>query len=409
MSWLTDLVHQHREVESPQSFWFWSGLCAISAVVKDNVWVNRGGLYKLYPNIFVVLHAESGLKKGPPINLAQQLVKNVNNTNIISGRASIQAIMKRLSEAKTSPGGKVITKSTGFICASELSSSIVEDPAALTILTDLYDRNYRTDDWESLLKMDTFKLRDPTVSLLGGINDAHAEQFFTNKDIQGGFLARTFVIYEKAPNTINSLALPMENPPDVTTLSKHLKELTNLQGQFENFWSDKNTHTPVGKFYNEWYHSFTTQRMRSEVKDETGTLNRFGDSVIKIAMLLSLSRTTDLQISIGDMEQAIEVGEKLIGNIRETTMNRKGHSNSAPLKGMIIKKLLERETHSISRVALMKDMYLHYSDVNEFDGIISSFASAGLITIGNIGSQVVYTMVAKEVEHYQKLIKGKMR
>ena len=92
-NWLTSLVDQHNELESPRSFWFWAGLAAISAVVKDNIWINKQ-IYNLYPNIYVMFHADSGLKKGPPVSMSKQLVKAVNNTRIISGRSSIQAILK---------------------------------------------------------------------------------------------------------------------------------------------------------------------------------------------------------------------------------------------------------------------------------------------------------------------------
>ena len=77
MTWLEKLLSQHSELESPMNFWLWGGLAAISAVVKDNVWMDRQ-IYNLYPNIYVMYHAESGLKKGPPISMAKQLVKAVN-------------------------------------------------------------------------------------------------------------------------------------------------------------------------------------------------------------------------------------------------------------------------------------------------------------------------------------------
>ena len=93
MNWLEEFVHQHAELESPRSFWFWSALAAISAVMQDKVWLDRQ-IYKLYPNVYIMLHAESGLKKGPPISAAKQLVKPVNGTHIISGRSSIQGILK---------------------------------------------------------------------------------------------------------------------------------------------------------------------------------------------------------------------------------------------------------------------------------------------------------------------------
>src|SRR6478736_4398036 len=93
MTWLDKLLSQHNELESPTNFWLWGGLASISAVVKDNVWIDRQ-IYKLYPNIYVMFHAESGLKKGPPISMAKQLVRGVGGTRIISGRSSIQGILK---------------------------------------------------------------------------------------------------------------------------------------------------------------------------------------------------------------------------------------------------------------------------------------------------------------------------
>jgi hypothetical protein len=98
MNWIDQIVHQHEEFESPLSFWRWAAIAAISATVKDSIWLDRG-IYKLYPNIFVMFHAESGLKKGPPVSMASRLVSTVNNTRIISGRSSIQGILKELGTA----------------------------------------------------------------------------------------------------------------------------------------------------------------------------------------------------------------------------------------------------------------------------------------------------------------------
>src|SRR5215204_673927 len=150
--WLSTLVGQHEEFESPLSFYYWGALAAISAVVKDNIWLPRGGLYNLYPNIYVMFHADSGLRKGPPVSMAKQLVEPINNTRVITGRSSIQGILKEMGTAKTAPGGKIISTSSAFICSSELTSSIVDDPVAVKILTDLYDRNYNIGNWKSLLK-----------------------------------------------------------------------------------------------------------------------------------------------------------------------------------------------------------------------------------------------------------------
>ncbi len=232
MNWLEALLSQHQELESPQQFWLWSILAAISAVVKDNIWINRQ-VYCLYPNIYVMLHADSGLKKGPPISLAKQLVKAVNNTRIISGRSSIQGILKELGTASTQPGGRVVTKSTAFICSSELTSSIVEDKVANDILMDLYDRQYNVGEWRSLLKMETFNLKDPTITMLTATNEAHSNDWFGKKDVLGGYFARTFIVSATKRNRSNSLLVPLTNPPKYDEAITYLKEVAKLQGAFK--------------------------------------------------------------------------------------------------------------------------------------------------------------------------------
>ena len=103
-----DVVRQttsptQRELESPMNFWLWGGIAAISAIVKDNVWLDRQ-IHNLYPNIYAHVPCRVGLKKGPPISMAKQLVRSVNNTRIISGRSSIQGILKRIRYSTDSAG-----------------------------------------------------------------------------------------------------------------------------------------------------------------------------------------------------------------------------------------------------------------------------------------------------------------
>lgn len=423
MNWLSELINQHNELESPIAFWYWSAIAAISAVVKDQVWLHRQ-IYNLYPNVYIMLHADSGLKKGPPIGMARQLVKIVNNTRIISGRSSIQGILKNLGTAFTQPGGKVTNKSVAFICSSELSSSIVEDPVATKILTDLYDRQYNVGEWQSLLKMETFDLKDPTITMLTATNEAMSEDFFTRSAIQGGYFARTFIVYESKRNMRNSLLYPLRNPPNYITSGNYLKEISKLSGPFQPLAIEK-CETPftkrkmkgdrelwftgAGLIYDDWYDNFLDMVDTQEVKDETGTLNRFGDSVLKVAMLLSLARSPELIIHEEAMEEAIQVCEKLLGNVRKTTMGKQGISNTSILKSLIIMELLNRENHQVSRTILMKKMWMHYAQSSEFDDIMQSFDHAGMIITSSVGNQILYSMPNKQVDELKKFLAGKSR
>lgn len=428
MNWIDQIVQSRNELESPLSFWMWSALSCISAVVKDNIWLDRAGVYKLYPNIYVMFHADSGLKKGPPVAMAAKFVSQINNTRCIVGRSSIQGILKDMGTARTVPGQKGVKgDSSVFICSSELTSSLVEDKVAASILTDLYDRQWRVGEWRSLLKMETFTLNNPTVTMLTATNEAHSSDFFSKKDIQGGYFARTFIVYEHQENRPNSLLLPLKNPIDDSSSINYLKDLNKLKGSFKSIgqldkdeeyterWIDPISNevgyfTRAGMIYQDWYYNDLKQSIKNQImKDETGTLNRFGDSVLKVAMLLSLAEQPVLEISESAMEKAIKICEKLIGNVRQTTLGARGMSDMSPLKAKIIMEVLGRENHSISRQMLMKKLWPHYDNTSEFDDMMNSFEHSGMI-LGemNRSNQMIYKMPEGQAHELLKFFSGKI-
>lgn len=424
-TWLDDFVAQHSELESPISFWRWAALASISAVIKDQVWMDRY-LHYLYPNIYVMLHADSGLKKGPPISAAKQLVGAVGNTRIISGRSSIQGILKKLSEAETKPGGTVIKKAVAFICSSELSSSIVEDKVATTILTDLYDRQYNQGEWQSLLKMETFNLVDPTITMLTATNESHSDDFFSKKDVSGGYFARTFIVYESKRNRPNSLIAPLTDKPDYKKSAVYLKELAQLNGPFEpmasNIRDGPYTHekiketrhgpktfyfTDSGILYDNWYDTFLTEVDNLSIKDETGTLNRFPDSVLKVAMLISLSREPVLRIGPESMREAIDLCESLVGNVRKTTMGKsKLDDVNAARKVILIRELMKAPDHQITFRELNKKHWMH-GNMEVWNDVVRSLEAAGNIVIDTNAAGVMLRMTEEAYQDWDRFLKGK--
>lgn len=407
MNFLQEVLDSTSELEAPRNFYYWAALSAISAVLKDSVWIDRH-IYNLYPNIYVMLHADSGLKKGPPIALAKDIVKRTNLTRIISGRSSIQGILKQIGTAETGPGGKLLFggKSIAYIVSSELTSSLVEDKAAATILTDLYDRHYNVGSWESLLKMESFKLKDPTISMLTATNQAHSDDFFTSRDVQGGYYARTFIIYETKRNAINSLMRAPDKLPDVENLSGYLTLLGTLKGPFKGFQNGNGKLTLAGKYYDEWYKNFCNTIDEQEIKDETGTINRFGDSVLKVAMLISLAESPEMEITLPHMEIAIAKCEELIGSARRATYGKKGKSSFAHQKTLIIEELLGRSNHSITRGQLLKKYWMHGSS-SEWDEIMLNFNDSGMIESRSSGNQIIYVMPEKQVIALNNWMAGK--
>jgi hypothetical protein len=305
---------------------------------------------------------------------------------------------------ESKPGGKIDFKSHAFIVASEMASSLVEDKAAMTILTDLFDRHYNKGDWDGLLKMETSRLIDPTITMLGGINEPHFKHFITEKDILGGYIGRNFVIAEYKKNKSNSLIDDLVNPPTPEKLTPHLKQIAALRGPFKSL-----SKTQPGKLFDEWYHDLDLTVEKNKIEDKTGTLDRVGDSVLKVAMLLSLSDGTSLEITNENMSQAIADCERLIGNIRKTTMGKTGGTEVlAQHKALIIKEVLGRENHMVTRQYLLKNYWMYWNAV-QLDEMMDAFDQSGLIKIEMAGSQVVYVMPPDQVEEMMHFLEGKTK
>lgn len=361
MTWLERLMEATKESESPRKYYYWAGLSAIAAVVKSNVYLDKF-YYKLYPNIYVLLVGRSGIRKGPPVALAKQLVTEVGNTRIISGRTSIQAVITELRNTKSpSDGGPPLVDASGFLVSSEFASFIIQDQQALTILTDLYDGHYNP-EWTNLTKSGgSEKLKNPCITMIGASNEIHFKDAVPDNALGGGFVARTFIIHADKKSGINPLTERPQNIASPSDLAKYLRELAKLRGQF--LWSRE-----AKEIYDAWYHDFSG----GEYTDTTGTIERLHDHILKTAMLLSLSRAPDLQILEQDIKEAILACKDFVPGARRVAMGG-GKSASAPGTAVFLKELLSRADHgyAMERTAMLRKHW-SYFDAIECDRIAES-------------------------------------
>ena len=384
-----------KEYESPPKYYYWAGLTAISGVLANRVWLERGGLFKLYPNIFTLLLGPSGIKKGPPVSLAKNLVIEVDNTRIFAGRLSIQKAISVLSTSHTRAGKEIIKDAIGYFSASEFASFIIQDPAALTILTDLYDTHYNERGWTNYTKKsDQEELKNPCITLLGASNESHFKEAVPISAENGGFLARTFIVAATKRGKLNPLTED-EAPIDIKIMAAHLKEAAILRGPFQ--WS------PEGKdFYNQWYKQFDEV---DKSQDSTGTLNRVTDGALKIAMLLSVSRSLDMRLEIEDVQEAIQVCEDTVLGTKRLTMGA-GKNPLGSQTAMIIRFLLVQPEYQSSRQQILDKHWGHF-DSFQLDSIIETLTQMGGLTLKVSNGGPVYKLSEKVITNYEKKKEGK--
>lgn len=397
MGFLEDLLDMTVELESPRSYWYWSGLAAVSAVSK-HLKLSRGGAYDLYPNIYVLLVGKSAIRKGPPINLAKKLVSMCDVTRVISGRSTIQSILDILSKAKACKNGEILTDASGFIVSGEQSNSITDDPQSQTILTELYDTGYN-DKWvNSTLSGGITELKNPCITVLGATAPEHIPEYIQARSVKGGYIGRTMIVFEDRRSRLNSLTKIPEIVLQPEKLVKWLLRIGKLKGEF--------TLTPEGAAaYDAWYYPYNEAIERGEMDDETGTAGRLGDHVFKIAMLLSLASRDDLLIKPDDIQDAISACTNFTVSVRRISAQTKGKTDIGVKMSMVFNVLLKFEGEFVPRSKVLQRTYPDV-DAYELDRVIETLKASKWIEIAEEqGKEISYRMKKQIIDHFKA--KGK--
>lgn len=361
---------KHTEIyESPGSFWKWGAYASVAALLRDNCYLRQGDRL-LFPNIYVLFLAESGTRKGPPVDLSETMLSKVNVTKIISGRASVQAILDELSRAETDKKtGKITKAGSAIFYAAEMAAGIVADPEALKILTDIYD--YKTNPYKSRLRTGPcFNLDRIVFSMLAASNEAMLKGLFGVAEIQGGFLARIFLVTPNEQRPPNSL---MRLDPDER--KKSLSNVLSLFTQIEKLRGEFHIEEDAIDEYEAWYKAFKTDYMRK--KEVSGIIGRIHTSALKLALILAANECR-LNVTKDDMELAINECITLLPNYSVFTMNN-GRSEQSQAGGLILTELLSAKNYMLTRKELIRKHWQEM-DSDTMEKIVVTLEQAGMIT-----------------------------
>lgn len=365
MAWLDELLKQTEETEAPGRYYWWSGLAAIAAIVRKNVWLSRDDRYNLYTNIYVALiSTKSGARKGVPIKLCKDLLEEVNTTRIISGCNSIQGMINELSQQKTLDNGTVISEAHGIMLSDELDAFLTDDPKSLTYFTSLFGTHEHEKKWEKTLKSGKETLKSPCLTMLIASNEIMFESVVKRKDVEGGFIARTFIVKESKLGKLNALVRPSKNKLNIPKLAIRLSEISKLRGPF------KLTEESVDK-YEGWYLNSGYQ----EMDDRTGTFNRLGDQVLKVAMLISMSKKDSLILEWEDIQTAIDKCEECAyAAARITPSNEASNGDRPNLRKLVMDAITTSKFDGIkyraTKAALLRKLQPYQVSTFQLDACI---------------------------------------
>lgn len=388
MNFITTLVEHLSDAESPNSYIVWSGLTIISATLKDNVFFKfKHG--KIYPNIYTIIVAgSSATRKDAPIRMAETLLRDLGTTKVISGRASIQAVMKVLSENYTNDKGHRLKGASGILLSKELSDLIVDDPVAMKVITDWYDCH---DHWDNnLVGSGVARLENLCVTILAASNDILFQDVFKNSEIYGGLLARSFIISETKRKKKNSRMFDVMDQTDLyPVLLDHLRRLVDLKGPVA--LTDDARH-----YYDDWYNSIEDDKF-----DRAGVIARMHTGVLKVAILLAAARDDfDMTVREEDVEHSIDLCLGLVKNYKQITVVS-GKSELANPMNLMLAELLKEKDHCIQRRVLIQRL-LGSLDSTIMDRCTETLIDAEFIHITSKGGVPAYKLTDKFLKTYEK-------
>lgn len=374
------LLQLTKEYESPGSFWKWSAYATLSGVLRDNVYKRQGASY-IYPNIYILLLADSSVhRKGKPVDTCEILLSAINNTKLITGSASIQAVIDELARVETdAKTGKIHKSGSGLFLAQELSAALVEDPRAIKILTDIYD--YKPMGYSvRLISRANAKIDKLVLSLFAASNEALLRDLYNNTAIYGGLLARTFLVLPNEFRPSNSLweIKPNDEFKDCIT---QLKEIIQLRGEFT-FEDD------AQKEYTAWYNPFRESYRNKNEK--SGVVGRIHTGVLKISMLLA-ANDLSLNVCKCHIEQAISDCMELLPNYRTFLMSTGQSKNREEIGAFILETMMAAKDHQVSRKQMLQQPILIQPDGGEIlDKMMTTLEAGGIVQSITVPGQESY-------------------
>jgi hypothetical protein len=171
-------------------------------------------------------------------------------------------------------------------------------------------------------------------------------------------------------------------------MSEYLKRAAKLRGEFA--W------TKSGKLcFEQWYTEFRGR----DVQDDTGTVERLHDHVLKVAMLLQISVDMD-NLVLGDdvVNEAVQIVETLGVNAKKNFLVD-GKSASKEHIGIVLKQLFKSKDFQITRPVILQRCWGHMN-VQELDVAVITLQQMSYVTELSIKNVTHYRLTEKAIKHY---------
>jgi Protein of unknown function (DUF3987) len=282
-----------RRSDCPTDFHIHAGMAALSVALGNRVWCD-GWARPIYPNLWIVVIAQSGFGKSVPLDMSEALVRKAGlEASVLPDSFSQEALYTMLSQQ---PSGIFFLQEFSAFLGSLQRNYNEGSVPWLTKIFDVPETDTR------VLRSERITLRKPCITILGASSPEWFAESYKASLLGGGFLARFLF----CPSEEAGAYVGHPGPRDVGVevgLADHLRRVTRLAGcaDLSAAWNR----------FNDWDRTAREHLRRNCPPEFSGMRARAGVLVLKAAMLIHVSADpTNLVVSTHDLEQAIEYVER---------------------------------------------------------------------------------------------------
>lgn len=325
--------------EAPLTYVEWSGLFALSSVLKRKVWIPKNkllGSWECYPHMFVWFVGPPATRKTSTMDFADFLLSQIPSVVEASESMTQQVLAKRISETRDC---------SISIRSGELGTFInPSGPVMIDFLCSLWDakRKFATDTLSRGVEF----AQAPCANMIAATTPVWIANNLSELMVGGGLTSRAIIIYEEDMRRRQLFyeSLDYEYFEKVSrNLITDLLSISNLAGEFS--FTDE-----AKDFAEEWYRNL---KMPDDYR-LTGYFGRKHVHLFKLAMLLRISYSDELLITKRDLERALS-----LLNIVEKKLSMAYHSvgkNPYTMEmDILIEFMIKRKR--VSRVELLSTFY----------------------------------------------------
>jgi hypothetical protein len=305
--WIQKYLEFNKDSEAPLSFLTWTAVSTIAAVLQRKVFFEWGAL-RLYPNCYIVLVSEPGkARKGTALGPALSMLREIGIPMSAESTTRAQLVRAlRMSNAAN------IDVNTG---AGESHSSLTVFSPELTVffgyrepqlIQDLADWFDCGDEWQNTTKTQgSDKIIGVYLNLIGATTPALIKTTLPAETIGGGLSSRIIYVYEmnrRFRNPLPTFPISKEGKALRVSMMRDLEQIHQLKGRFK-------AHEEYLKAYSDWYMTMPSDPPFDE-RLFGGYWSRRATHVIKLATIMSASRSLEMIVRLEDFELALTLLEE---------------------------------------------------------------------------------------------------